>query len=103
MLSEPLAFSYAGWLAGTALNVFYGFITCYTYVKLSAPGTAISPSYSSAKILARIILSDPRLRSYADIGRKAFGPRSTLAISIMFCLELFAVRSAFFDDARFSC
>ncbi|KAJ6501847.1 transmembrane amino acid transporter protein-domain-containing protein, partial [Mycena vulgaris] len=45
----------------------------------------------SAKILAGIILSDPRLRSYADIGRKAFGPRSTLVISILFCLELFAV------------
>ncbi|KAF8898555.1 transmembrane amino acid transporter protein-domain-containing protein [Infundibulicybe gibba] len=74
MLSEPLAFAYAGWGAGTVLIISYGFISCYT-----------------AKILARIILADPRLRSYADIGRKAFGPRSTLAISIMFCLELFAV------------
>ncbi|KAF9044884.1 hypothetical protein BDZ89DRAFT_942779 [Hymenopellis radicata] len=74
MLSEPLAFSYAGWTAGTILIVFYGFISCYT-----------------AKLLARIILSDPRLRSYTDIGRKAFGPRSTLFISSLFCLELFSV------------
>ncbi|CAK5278331.1 unnamed protein product [Mycena citricolor] len=74
MLSEPLAFAYAGWGMGTVLVVFYGFISCYT-----------------AKILARIILSDPRLRSYADIGRKAFGPKSTVFISILFCLELFAV------------
>ncbi|TFK76935.1 hypothetical protein BDN72DRAFT_755228 [Pluteus cervinus] len=74
MLSEPLAFAYAGWGAGTLLIISYGFISCYT-----------------AKILARIILSDPRLRSYSDIGRKAFGPRSTVFISIMFCLELFAV------------
>ncbi|KAJ7619383.1 transmembrane amino acid transporter protein-domain-containing protein [Roridomyces roridus] len=74
MLSEPLAFAYAGWGMGSILIVFYGFISCYT-----------------AKILAGIILSDPRLRSYADIGRKAFGPRSTVVISILFCLELFAV------------
>ena len=32
MLSEPLAFSYAGWICGTLLIVFYGCITCYTYV-----------------------------------------------------------------------
>ncbi|RDB29207.1 Vacuolar amino acid transporter 1 [Hypsizygus marmoreus] len=74
MLSEPLAFAYSGWMAGTALVISYGFISCYT-----------------AKILARIILTDPRLRSYADIGRKAFGPASTSFIGIMFCLELFAV------------
>ncbi|KAK7058807.1 hypothetical protein VNI00_001431 [Paramarasmius palmivorus] len=74
MLSEPLAFAYAGWVAGTALIILYGGLSCYT-----------------AKILARIIRTDPRLRSYADIGRKAFGPRSTVFISIMFCLELFAV------------
>ncbi|KAF9270392.1 hypothetical protein L218DRAFT_31509 [Marasmius fiardii PR-910] len=74
LLSEPLAFAYAGWILGTILIVSYGFLSCYT-----------------AKILARIIKSDPRLRSYTDIGRKAFGPRSTIIISIMFCLELFAV------------
>ncbi|KAK7465722.1 hypothetical protein VKT23_005693 [Stygiomarasmius scandens] len=74
MLSEPLAFSYAGWITGTFLIIIYGFISCYT-----------------AKLLARIIMADPRLRSYADVGRKAFGPRSTVIISVMFCLELFAV------------
>lgn len=30
MLSEPLAFAYAGWIGGTILIIFYGFITCYT-------------------------------------------------------------------------
>ncbi|KAJ4486341.1 transmembrane amino acid transporter protein-domain-containing protein [Lentinula aciculospora] len=74
MLSEPLAFAYAGWIVGTILIILYGFISCYT-----------------AKLLARIILADPRLRSYADVGRKAFGAKSTVIISIMFCLELFAV------------
>ncbi|KAH7915370.1 transmembrane amino acid transporter protein-domain-containing protein [Hygrophoropsis aurantiaca] len=74
MLSEPLAFAYAGWICGTILIIFYGFITCYT-----------------AKILAKIILEDSRLQSYADIGLKAFGPKSTALTSILFCLELFAV------------
>ncbi|KIK31637.1 hypothetical protein CY34DRAFT_764683, partial [Suillus luteus UH-Slu-Lm8-n1] len=78
ILSEPLAFAYAGWIGGTALIVFMGFLNCYT-----------------AKILAGIILEDPRLRSYTDIGRKAFGPKSTALTTIMFCLELFAVSIAF--------
>ena len=30
MLSEPLAFAYAGWLWGTVLIIFFGLITCYT-------------------------------------------------------------------------
>ncbi|KZT30339.1 hypothetical protein NEOLEDRAFT_1173781 [Neolentinus lepideus HHB14362 ss-1] len=77
MLSEPLAFAYAGWIGSSFLIIFYGYITCYT-----------------AKILAHIILDDPRLRSYADIGRKAFGPKSMPLTSAMFCLELFAVSVA---------
>ncbi|KAL4243589.1 amino acid/polyamine transporter 2 family protein [Abortiporus biennis] len=77
MLSEPLAFAYAGWVGGTALIISYGFVTCYT-----------------AKILAKIIYSDFRLRSYSDIGKKAFGPRSGPWISALFCLELFTVSVA---------
>ncbi|KAJ7886654.1 transmembrane amino acid transporter protein-domain-containing protein, partial [Mycena leptocephala] len=75
MLAMPLGLAFAGWGMGIALIIFYGSISCYT-----------------AKILARIILSDPSLRSYADIGRKAFGPRYTIPISIFFCLDRFAVR-----------
>jgi len=52
----------------------------------------INPRHYRAKILARIICSDSRLRTYADIGRKAFGPRATVFVNFMFCLELFAVR-----------
>ena len=47
--------------------------------------------HGSAKILARIVFEDPSIRSYADIGRKAFGPKATLLISLLFCLELFSV------------
>ncbi|KAK2461784.1 hypothetical protein APHAL10511_006247 [Amanita phalloides] len=74
VLSEPLAFAYTGWIAGTALLIFYALTSCYT-----------------AKILAQFIFSDPRLRTYADIARMAFGPRSHIVISLLFCLELFAV------------
>ncbi|OCH96489.1 hypothetical protein OBBRIDRAFT_6015 [Obba rivulosa] len=77
MLSEPLAFAYAGWIGGAILITLYGYITCYT-----------------AKLLAHIILADPRLKTYSDIGRKAFGPRSVPFISFMFCLELFTVSVA---------
>ncbi|RPD63024.1 hypothetical protein L227DRAFT_651309 [Lentinus tigrinus ALCF2SS1-6] len=77
MLSEPLAFAYAGWIGGTILIIGYGLISCYT-----------------AKILAKIVLEDPHIRSYADIGRKAFGPRSMPVISAIFGLELFTVSVA---------
>lgn len=74
MLSCPLAFACAGWIGGTVLVIFYGFINCYT-----------------ARILAKVITSDGRLRTYADIGQAAFGPRSNMITSFLFCLELFAV------------
>ena len=48
----------------------------------------------SAKILARFIIADPTIRTYADIGRKAFGNRSTHFVSLLFCLELFTVTVA---------
>ncbi|KAJ8455245.1 hypothetical protein ONZ45_g18997 [Pleurotus djamor] len=74
MLSEPLAYAYSGWIWGTVIVISYGYISCYT-----------------AKILASIIMSDGRLRSYSDIGRKAFGHHATIPISLLFCLELFTV------------
>ena len=55
-------------------------------------GSHVEQSHISAKILGGVILSDPRLRTYADIGQAAFGPRSNLFTSTLFCLELFAVR-----------
>jgi vesicular inhibitory amino acid transporter len=103
MLSEPLAFAYAGWIGGTALLVFMGFLNCYTSVELALFNYVLPlTTYNSAKILARIILEDSRLRSYADIGRKAFGPKSTGLTTIMFCLELSAVRSACFLNEAWS-
>ena len=60
---------------------------CRSSLGLSCPANPVN----RAKILARIVLSDPSIRSYADIGRKAFGPRSMPLISAIFGLELFTV------------
>ena len=48
----------------------------------------------SAKILARLMINDPTIRTYSDIGRKAFGSKSTHLVSLVFCLELFTVTVA---------
>jgi len=45
----------------------------------------------SAKFLASIVISDPRVRTYADIGKKAFGVRSMPLVNFMFCFETFSV------------
>lgn len=96
MLSEPLAFAYAGWTCGTILLIFYGFLTCYTYVFGGFFSRANhAHRICSAKILAHFLSSDPRLRSYADIGRKAFGARATPFVTFFFCSELFIVSVAF--------
>jgi len=78
---------------GTILVLMYGALACYTYVKMAhSLILLIQPHRYRAKVLAHIICSDSRLRTYSDIGRKAFGPRATVFINFMFCLELFAVR-----------
>ena len=50
--------------------------------------------FHRAKILANIIITDPNLRTYADIGFKAFGRKSVVLTGLLFSLELFAVRYA---------
>ena len=42
MLSEPLAFAYAGWIGGTTLIVLYGVIACYTYVRITLSGADLT-------------------------------------------------------------
>ncbi|KZT59702.1 hypothetical protein CALCODRAFT_430659 [Calocera cornea HHB12733] len=74
VLSESIAFAYAGWIGGFVLLIMYGILTCYT-----------------AKILVRIMALDSRILSYADIARVAFGPRSIWFTVSMFCLELFTL------------
>jgi solute carrier family 32 (vesicular inhibitory amino acid transporter) len=96
MLSEPLAFSYAGWICGTVLIIAYGFITCYTYVTLPLDIYQTIVSLTNelirrAKYLAGVAISDSSIRTYADIGVKAFGVRSTPLVNFFFCFEVFSV------------
>ncbi len=74
ILALPLAFSYAGWIGGPLLFLLAGLVTNYT-----------------GKVLAEIMAKQPTLRTYADIGSYAFGPRARIYISLLFCLELWAV------------
>ena len=61
-------------------------------IKLSMSGLRAHLPNGSATILASIMCSDDRVQTYADVGRKAFGSRSVILISGLFCLELFSVR-----------
>ncbi|EPQ28176.1 uncharacterized protein PFL1_04503 [Pseudozyma flocculosa PF-1] len=77
ILALPLAFSYAGWIGGAGLFLVCGALTNYT-----------------GKVLAAIMAREPSLRTYADIGSYAFGPRARWLVSLFFCLELWAVSVA---------
>lgn len=77
ILAMPLAFSYAGWVGGPLLFLICGGLTNYT-----------------GKVLFGILARNGRLRTYADIGAYAFGPRARVWVSTLFCLELWAVSVA---------
>lgn len=77
ILAMPLAFSYAGWIGGPLLFLVCGGLTNYT-----------------GKVLFGILARNGRLRTYADIGAYAFGPRARAWVSTLFCLELWAVSVA---------
>lgn len=74
ILAMPLAFSYAGWIGGPVLFIICGGLTNYT-----------------GKVLYGILARNGRLKTYADIGSYAFGPRARAWVSTLFCLELWAV------------
>ena len=50
-------------------------------------------SFASAKVLARIMTKDITLMTYSDIAEKAFGPAARFITTMLFCLELTALRS----------
>ena len=43
VLSEPLAFAYAGWIGGTLLLLFFGIVTNYTCVGIEF-GAVVAPT-----------------------------------------------------------
>ncbi|KAL4399163.1 L-glutamine transmembrane transporter [Malassezia pachydermatis] len=77
ILSMPLVFASAGWMGGFFLFILCGSLTNW-----------------SGKLLARIMARDPSLRTYADIGMYAFGPKARVWIGVLFCMEMFMVAVA---------
>ncbi|KAJ9111124.1 hypothetical protein QFC19_001323 [Naganishia cerealis] len=83
VLSEPLAFRYAGWIGGTLLLLAFGVVTNYT-----------------AKLLAKLILDDPNCQGYSDLGIKAFGWKARLFVdTLSFLLILILLIDGFSKSA----
>eukprot|EP00475_Leptophrys_vorax_P003183 TRINITY_DN1184_c0_g1_i1.p1 TRINITY_DN1184_c0_g1~~TRINITY_DN1184_c0_g1_i1.p1 ORF type:complete len:588 (-),score=146.50 TRINITY_DN1184_c0_g1_i1:457-2220(-) len=79
ILGFPFAFKNAGWIGGTFLICFIMAATCYT-----------------AQLLGRCLgLRYPKLQSFSDIGREAFGIKMEYFIGFIFFVELFLACSAY--------
>ncbi|CAO1618324.1 unnamed protein product [Sympodiomycopsis kandeliae] len=88
ILSLPLALSYASLSIGVPLFLAAGLLTSYT-----------------GKLLWKIMLLDSRLRTYADIGRYAFGDKAQILVACLFGAELWAVSVALiilFGDSMYA-
>lgn len=51
----------------------------------------VSNRLPRAKFLATVVVSEPSVRSYVDIGQHAFGTRSMPFVNFLFCFETFSV------------
>lgn len=78
ILSLPYIIHCTGWVFGAIIFAFYPLIASYT-----------------AKLVGRILHDYPKVQSYADIGKEAFGIVGEIGITILMMLELFAVTVAF--------
>lgn len=77
MLSIPYAVSSGGWLS---LIVFVVIAECSLYTGL---------------LIKRCMDMDPSIRTYPDIGDRAFGPKGRALVSIAMNIELYLVATAF--------
>lgn len=73
----PYALSRGGWLS-LILLVIIGGMTCYTGI-----------------LIKRCMELDPDIRSYSDIGYKAFGPKGRFVVSLFMNLELYLLAVGF--------
>jgi vesicular inhibitory amino acid transporter len=79
ILGFPFAFKNAGWIGGFALLFL----------------TICSTNYTS-KLLGRCLgMYFPKLQSFSDIGREAFGPKMEWFIGFVFFVELFLACAAY--------
>ncbi len=77
ILSLPMAMKYAGWVCGTLFLAMAAAVTAYT-----------------AKLLGKCMETDNSLITYADLAFISFGQRVRIAVSVLFCLELWAAGCA---------
>ncbi|KAL1538701.1 amino acid transporter AVT1I-like [Salvia divinorum] len=77
VLSVPYALSCGGW-ASLALLLIIPSATCYTGI-----------------LIKRCMEADANIRTYPDIGEKAFGARGRLVVSIIMNLELYLITIGF--------
>lgn len=74
VLSLPYALKCAGWYAGIGLLLFLTLVTNHT-----------------GKLIGRLMEKDPEnIRSFGDIGARAFGKSGQYIITVTFFLELFS-------------
>lgn len=76
-MTVPYALSSAGWLG----LIFLFLIACCTFY--------------TGLLIKRCMDMDPNIRSYSDIGGRAFGPKGRALISIAMNLELYLVATGF--------
>lgn len=77
ILSMPFVFAQCGWLGGCVLLVLCALLTNW-----------------SGKLLTQIMVRDPSLQTYADIGTYAFGPGARVWVGLLLSLEMFLVAVA---------
>lgn len=77
ILSMPFVFAQCGWLGGCALLMLCALLTNW-----------------SGKLLTQIMVRDPKLQTYADIGTYAFGPWARVWVGLLLSLEMFMVAVA---------
>lgn len=74
LLAEPLAFADAGWVLGSILLLFCALITNCEHSRSQVWSRADLCCFTdTGKMLAKMMVRDPSLLTYADVLIKAYG------------------------------
>lgn len=74
LLAEPLAFADAGWVLGSILLLFCALITnCECKCDQDEINVDLCCATDTGKMLAKMMIRDPSLLTYADVLIKAYG------------------------------
>ncbi|KAJ3387144.1 hypothetical protein HDU92_002125 [Lobulomyces angularis] len=86
ILSLPFAFKLSGWVMGLSIEIIFFLVTLYTALLMSSLMNEKDDETDSKK---------KDLKTFADIGRAAFGDSGMLFTSILFTVDLFIVSASF--------